>query len=344
MSLLIAMPAPWLPESGGGSSAAGAQYPALPALSQLLGKGRSLPGAPDWRAGVLAHLAGAPGIAPVAVAARAFDDMPAGTPLCLAAPVHMLAGISRVHLPPGGRLVLDTLEERAWCAAFNQEFGSESVKLHVGAPGGGWLLQAPFAPGARDAGPDVLAGEALMRQPATDENERLLRRLGTEVEMWLAAHELNREREARRVPVLNAIWFWDGGWAGSVPPVQGVAHVFGSLPGDAWLAGLARHAGTQVVPAAGWHDIAPLLAADAGVVPTSLIVLSPAQGVADGDFWQMAEAQWFAPIADAAARDARLQCRLQIGPRAWQIPDRSLLRWFRPRHRSWWQLAGQVHP
>lgn len=339
------MPAPWLPEPGSRAGAARAQFPHLPALSGLLAAGAPTPESPDWRAGIFAHLAGtATAIAPVAVAASGLAGLAGNAPLCLAAPVHMVAGISRVHLPPGGRLVLEPLEEQAWCAAFNQEFGSGSVKLHIGAPGGGWLLQAPFAPGARDAGPDALAGEALARKPAADENERLLRRLGTEVEMWLAAHEMNREREARHVPVLNAIWFWDGGTAQAVPPVPAVTHVASNVPGDAWLAGLARHAGTRVAQAAGWRDLDPAVAAEADADPTCVIVLAAGQGLAEEGFWESAEENWFVPLAARLPAAAGPPWLVQLGPRGWLVPDRSLRRWFRPRRRSWWQMAGQVRP
>jgi hypothetical protein len=239
-------------------------------------------------------------------------------------------------------LSLEPLEEQAWCAAFNQEFGSGDVQLHIGAPGGGWLLQAPFAPGARDAGPDALVGEALVRMPAADEQERRLRRLGTEVEMWLAAHEMNREREARRMPVLNAIWFWDGGNAQEVPPLPVVTHVFTNVTGDAWLAGLARHAGIRVVQAAGWHQVGAEATPAAHAGSTCVIVLSPEQGVADAPFWQSVEENWIVPLAALLPATAGAPWLVQVGPRGWQVPDRSLRRWFRPRRRSWWQMAGQV--
>jgi hypothetical protein len=347
MSLLIAMPAPWLPAPEAGGGAAAMQLPELPAFSRMLRQGRPGPAASDWRAGVFWHLSGGcASPAPVALAARALPALADGTPLCMAAPVHVVAGISRVHLPPGGRLRLDALEEQAWCAAFNQEFGAHGVQLHIAAPGGGWLLQAAFAGGARDDGPDALAGEVLARQPARDGNERLLRRLSAEVEMWLAAHALNREREARRQPVLNAIWFWDGGSAGAVPPLPGVTQVATNIGGDAWLAGLARHAGaTAPFVAARWNDIADTWRRDPGAAAGhGLIVLVPESGIADAGFWRMVEEQWLAPVAAEFPQHAGMKVLLQVGPRAWSLPHRSLLRWIRPRPRAWWQMAGVVRP
>lgn len=344
MTVLIAMPAPWLPESGAGGG--GSVLPELPAFSRLLRHGRRLPAAPDARGGLLSLLAMRPAhIAPGAVAARAIGSIPATVPSCMASPVHMVAGISRVHLAPGGRLMLDSVEEQAWCASFNQEFGSNEVKLHVVAPGGGWLLQAPFAGGARDAEPGMLEGEALARAPAADADERMLRRLGTEVEMWLAAHEMNREREARRVPVLSAIWFWGGGAAAQLPPLPEVAGVYSNGPGDAWLAGVARQAGAPVSKALCWDDVARLLPARAATgTGRCIIVLSPPRGAMDGEFWSMVEEQWMAPVWKALGHGEVRQLLLQVGPQAWSLPDHSMLRWFRPRRRNWWQLAGQVRP
>jgi hypothetical protein len=347
MSLLIAMPAPWLPAPEAGGAAAAMRLPDLPELSRMLREGRPGPAATDWRAGVLSHLTGGSGsIAPVALAARAVPVLAEGTPLCMAAPLHVVAGISRVHLPPGGRLRLDAVEEQAWCAAFNQEFGAHGVQLHIAAPGGGWLLQAAFAGGARDEAPDALAGEVLARQPARDGNERLLRRLSAEVEMWLAAHELNREREARRLPVLNAIWFWDGGAAQAVPPLQGAGRVATNVAGDAWLAGVARHAGAPApLVAARWNDIAAVWRGGAGAAAGhGLIVLVPESGIADGEFWRMVEQEWLAPVAGEIRRMAGAKVLLQVGPRAWSFPHRSLLRWIWPRRRAWWQMAGVVRP
>ena len=63
---------------------------------------------------------------------------------------------------------------------------------------------------ARDPAPEDLIGQPLARIAARDDAERTLRRLGAEIEIWLAGHELNREREARNLPPLNALWFWGG--------------------------------------------------------------------------------------------------------------------------------------
>jgi hypothetical protein len=343
MTPLIAMPGPWLPEDPADAGAL-AGIPELPALTRLLRRARRLPDAGDWRAGVLAALGAGAGVASVSVAARALPELAADVPLCLAAPLHVVAGMSRVHLQPGGRLVLPPTEDQAWCEAFNQEFGSSGLRLHSAAPGGGWLLHAPFAPGARDAAPEALVGTALERQPAASEAERSLRRLGAEVEMWLSGHALNRAREARRQQPINAIWFWDGARAGVLPAMAAPRAIVdaGGLP-DAWLAGLARHFALSATVARDWNQGLQAGTAAAGAGPL-LIVLAPDGGGASGQYWQMLEDNWFGPAARTLAGRGIAGLRLQIGSCAFALPHRSLSTWLRWHRRSWWQLCGQTRP
>lgn len=343
MTPLIAMPGPWLPEDPADAGAL-AGIPELPALTHLLRRARRLHAAGDWRAGVLAALGAGAGVAPVSVAARALPELAADAPLCFAAPLHVVAGMSRVHLQPGGRLVLPPSEDQAWCDAFNQEFGSGGLRLHGAAPGGGWLLHAPFAPGARDAAPEALVGTALERKPAASEAERSLRRLGAEVEMWLSGHALNRAREARRQLPINAIWFWDGAKVGNLPVMSAPRAIVDAsgLP-DAWLAGLARHFSVTATVVRDWSHGLETGTATAGAGPL-LIMLAPHGDDASGQYWQMLEDNWFAPAARTLAERGIAGLRLQIGRCAFALPHRSLSRWVRWQRRSWWQLCGQARP
>jgi hypothetical protein len=322
MSLSIAMPGPPLPEFE--NAAARAAQPALPALSALLARARRLPDADHWRAGALMDC-GVPAAASTiaAVAARALPALAADAPICLAEPVHVVAGISRVHLPPDGRLQLDAGELSRWADAFNREFGEPQLQLHPVA--GGWLLAAPFAQGARDPAPAALLGEPLARVAARDEAERALRRLGAEVEMWLAAHPLNREREARQLPPVNNLWFWGGARATALPalarPPQALCVV--GEP-DAWLAGLAVHCAVPLQRVAHWPDLPPGRA--------TLLALPHLEGAWRD--WSELDARWFEPATQALRAGDLPALRLQIGDRAWQLPDHSPLRFLR-RRRAW---------
>jgi hypothetical protein len=273
------------------------------------------------------------------VAARAVPGIAPGTQACFATPLHVLAGISRVHLPPGGLLELDPAEDNAWRAAFNAEFGPQA-QLHAAAPGGAWMLAAPFAQAARDAAPESLMGEALERAPAADAAQRALRLLGAEVEMWLAAHALNREREARHEPVLNVIWFSGGA---QVAPVTAVGPLRGIVSGgrpDAWLAGLSAHARVPVTIASGWDAALRRLAVDGNAHADLLVVPAPDAAGSASQYLQGLEDHWFAPVANALEAGEMNGVRLQIGGRAWQVRRRPAMRWLRWR-RSWWQMIGQ---
>jgi hypothetical protein len=324
MSLLIAMPGP--PEMdvpGAGSSG----LPALPALSSMLARARRLPSAADWRAGVLTALGGTGAFAQipaVAIAASALSAAP-GLALCFAAPLHVVAGISRVHLPPGGWLQLEPEESTRWVDAFNREFGGADLRLHATA--GGWLLVAPFAHAARDPSPELLIGEPLQRSAARGDAERALRRLGAEAEMWLAAHPLNAERAARQQPPLNSLWLWGGGHAMPLPSfAKAPRAVFVAGAADAWLAGLAAHGAVPLVQVQNWNSVA-------ATQDALLALTSPSLGISAAH-WQQLEATWLEP-AMRSLRDGSIDVlRLQIGNSAWQLPDPSPLRWLR-RSRPW---------
>ncbi|MET0282371.1 MAG: hypothetical protein ABW278_14790 [Steroidobacteraceae bacterium] len=328
MTLLIATPGPLLPEDGHAQATA---PPPLPALDSLLAAARRLDNAPDWRAGVLQALQAADASLPaIALVARGLPELASGTPLCLVTALHVVPGMSRVHLPADGILALDAVEREAWRDAFNREFGADQLLLH--AVPGGWVMQAACAAAARDADPHTLLGQPLARSAAAGEAERNLRRLGAEVEMWLAAHPLNAMREARRQPPLNCLWFSGGGHALALP-------TFGSLPGvvlspsgpDPWVAGLALHCGVPCVTAGvDW----PL----AQSAPDALVIAATAAALDARDQWQALEARWFEPAWHAWRAGAIRALRLQIGRSAWQLPSRSPLRWLR-RRRAWWQAV-----
>lgn len=314
--------------------------PELPALTRLLRRSKRVADVPDWRSGLLAALGSTSQPPPVAIAARALPSLPTGASLCFASPLHVVAGISRVHLPPGGRLHPEAEEDAAWRAAFNEFFAGEGLQLHAVTPGGHWLLQAECAASARDADPAELIGEALARPVAADPTERALRRLGAEVEMWLATHPLNRTREARRQPPVNALWFWSGGRAVALPLWSQPARLLSAAPPDAWLAGLAAHLSCAVEVVSEWQQVASTQARRSDDVVVA--VLTPDAGGASGQYWQMLEQEWFAPVAQAMEAGRIGDLQLVIGRSDWRAPERSWLRWWPRRRLTWWQATGSV--
>lgn len=319
MTPLIALPA-----------AKGNLLPELPALTRLLHGATRLSVATDWRSGVQAALA--PGLSaavPAQIAAGAVPALLPGSGVCLATPVHVVPGISRMFLAPADSLTVDADEQELLRLAFNHEFSAPGVQMH--AAGAGWLLEAPFASSANDPDPEALAGSALTREPAVSGAAKSMRRLGAEVEMWLAATPVNRLREQRGVSPVNCIWFWGGAQvAAPSPPVQR-SGLFSNREPDAWLAGLAARCNAPLQQVQHWDAVRSSAAA--------LVVLQPP---ALGDVslqlpsW---EANWFEPVwRDLAARQLPA-LRLQIGGSVWQLPASRLARWLR-RPRPWWQAVS----
>jgi hypothetical protein len=169
----------------------------------------------EWLAGSLARTDLA-GVAPACVAAAAAAPPPAAranVTTWIATAVALTAGLTRVHLDHRGILRLPDAEQTLLAADFSRAFGSSGYQL-VPLQCGDFLLATPgiaalaTAEPARCAGGDV--AQALPQGTAAGP----LRRLLSEIEMWLHGQALNGARRARGVPPVTALWLW-GAAAGS---------------------------------------------------------------------------------------------------------------------------------
>jgi hypothetical protein len=180
--------------------------------------------------------------------------------------------------------------------------------------------------------------------------------------MWLAEHPLNRARESRRLPPLNALWLWGGARAAAVPTLPPAAGIASLSPPDAWLTGMAAQLQCEVIEATGWEQLraatpatslqqlrsaTPALssvpARDGQAPPAAMIVVAADADSASGHYWQMMEQQWFAPISRAMQAGALSGLRLQIGRAGWVIPPRSAFAWLR-RRRHFAELILGANP
>jgi hypothetical protein len=327
MTQAIVMP---ISVSGAPAATEAVAFPELPGLSAMLHGARRLRDAADWRSGVLAALAmpDADSQPMTKIAACALASLAPGAGICLALPVHVVAGTSRMFMAAPASFALDAVRREELRRAFNAEFGSADLQLH--AVGSGWLLQAPFAAAASDGSPESLRGAALAREPALSTAGRSLRRLGAEVEMWLAALPFNAVRERRGEPPINSIWFWSGATTGGMPaPGRAPGALITNEEPDAWMAGLASLCGLAFRQASAWQEVRDM--------PGAMVILQPSLGdaVAMLPAWESA---WLEPVRrDLASRRLR-GLRLQIGRSTWQLPAPRLARWFR-RARPWWQMV-----
>jgi len=238
---------------------------ALPHLAQLLARltliqrddaevfTLSLPHERAWAAAQGWH--GADGCLPFAAQAAAADGIKVGELAWgLVTPSHWHVGRDHVTLADPAALNLSADESRAAFGAVRELFESEGFRMEWGAPTRWYvaherLSELPCASLDRVIGRNV---ELWMRGT----QDKLIRRLQSELQLLLYPHALNDEREQRGELTLNSFWL---SGCGRAQPTPHDVHVNDTLReallADDWLAW-----------AQAWHtldagDIAACLAA-----------------------------------------------------------------------------------
>jgi hypothetical protein len=240
--------------------------------------------------------------------------------LAMATPVHLVAGMSNVALPAEGILEIDALEADSLAAAFNRSFGGHGARLiRVARSGLVCALDTKLA--AETTPPDeALGGDVYAHQPR-GEGSAQLRRLSTEIEMWLFDHELNAARRSRALPVINALWLWGGG-AGDAP----LPRMAGWAAGDDVL--FSTFDRRLRYPAA-----SDLAGDHSGPSRSGVIVVAAWPGSAE---WEQIEPRWLGPaIEDLKARRLS-RVDISAAGRSFRLSARGLRRFWR-RSRPWWQ-------
>jgi hypothetical protein len=297
---------------------AGVDRQRAPLLERLLARADASREIQDWRADafrILAPRTSMPGVGAAAWCSQGggslTDRPPAdgavpGT-VFMATPVHYVAEMSNVRLASDGVLSLERSEADRLVADFNRVWSDAGVRLAVGRRADLFcLMDQPLPATTHD--PRDARGRHIESYLPTGEGAPRLRRLMSEIEMWLFEHEVNRGRSAGAKPVVNGLWLWGGGPAlYSLPPIRG------------WTVG---------------ED--PLFAAWAeGPDETSsgVAVIAAQPGTAE---WHDREANWLQSSCRAlrARRIERLE--LSAGHRAFSVGAAWRWRWWR-RPRPWWE-------
>lgn len=170
----------------------------------------------------LASWAGQPALAREApatiasAASRSVQPRPAGCTVWLATPVHLVAGLSSVHLDERGLLHVEAGVRQALAAEFNDVFEGSGFQLEA-LPSAGFLLSMLDSAAAATVDPARLLGASISEVLPTASDAPALRRLSAEIEMWLHDHPANQERARRGRPPISALWMWGGG-----PPRESV--------------------------------------------------------------------------------------------------------------------------
>ncbi|GMU71852.1 MAG: hypothetical protein AMXMBFR42_13120 [Burkholderiales bacterium] len=201
-----------------------------------------------WRAALLSAL-GAPHTdtahdlpaAPLAALGAGAD--PHGGFALAADPVALVAGREDVAI--AGRVDdLGAADARALVAALDAHFADDGLAFEAPRPDA-WFAFARRRPDLRTTPLDAALGSAMSGLLPKGGDARTWLRWATEIQMLLAAHPVNAERERRGLAPMNGLWFWGGGTladVGLVAPFR--AHAPDGAEGD-FLRGLARHAGGE---------------------------------------------------------------------------------------------------
>jgi hypothetical protein len=215
--------------------AAGAEEVAAPAASGEPG----MSGAAADAGGGDRIGADAPGAADASVALH----RPGGS-VWIATPVHLIAGLTSLHLDRRSILRLSPTDCENFANDFNRTFAGSDLLLKP-LPSGDFLLHGPATLIGSTTEPARALVADLEASLPKGTHAKPLKRLGAELEMWLHAIPLNETRRRRGELPVSTLWLWGGGphvafeaqadTSGAHSPNAQIALSFGT---DPYLAGL----------------------------------------------------------------------------------------------------------
>ena len=226
---------------------------ALPGLEQLARSGTRATLPVGWRPWLARWLLGPDDplsdLAPAAVAARSLSSVQAvegaaAGSVWLATPVHLLAGLSSVHLDVHGVLRIVDEDATALAGEFMRVFEGSGWRLEA-LESGEFLAFGPEIAPADTVEPARWLGRDVAEGLPTGPGARVLRRLGVEIEMWLHGSPLNDVRARRGDAAISTLWLWGGGSAGPRGPSARTNSHTRLCGTDSYLGGLGAHIGER---------------------------------------------------------------------------------------------------
>lgn len=319
---------------------------------------------PDgWRAWIASLLGRADlaGASPAAIAAAAVCDASRAPQepqphefVWFADPVHLIAGLTSMHLAPRGVLTLDSPTQRALRDAFGAMFAERRMRL-VPTRAGRFLASGPAPEGdVRTTEPQRALGSNILEAVPSGAGAGALLSLGAEIEMWLHEHPLNAARLRARQPAISTLWLWGGGpplvdagrAAASTSGSSSSAAIFGD---DPYMEGLARLCGARIAPQSPDLESAMAERAPRRVVALELFRApqappesAGARGTPNergmsaltdaGDPLMTFDREWVAPALERLARGELSRLTVVANDRRVSITARDRLKlWRRPR-------------
>ena len=234
----------------------------------------------------------------------------AGLPIdaWLVTPLHLIAGLTTLHLPTDGVLRLSADEARELAARFAITFGADGLALHP-LEDGSMLLSGLSGCAAETVDPALLSSpfssQALASAQPAGEGAARLRALMTEIEMWLHDLPLNREREQAGLPLIRSLWLWGGGPTHHAEPQPAAAAPLGEAScfivhtRDPWARACCGLVGIDCEPLEMTPEFFTRVAAalqSGELSKLTLIATDRAVSVRPSDRWR-----WWRPRRDALA-------------------------------------------
>ena len=247
----------------------------------------------------------------------------------MATPVHLVAGLTTLHLDRRSVLRLEAAEGIRLRDEFHHVFHDSGFELRSLDSGDFLLFGTAVAEGgppepARFLGADMT--EAQTADPA-------LRRLGAEIEMWLHGHPLNVERQRRGELPVTGLWLWGGGPVLAPAPLRSTSPdiAFGN---DAYLRGLLSLSGGKVLPIPGQPDSLFSYPHARGVV----VLIEIASMLHSNRTWTLFDAvtqidrSWITPAVEALHRGQLQRLVILANDQQFILRRRDRLKfWRRPR-------------
>ncbi len=128
----------------------------------------------------------------------------------IATPVHLIAGLTSLHLDRRSILRLPTADLESFANDFNRTFAGSDLFLQP-LPSGDFLLHGPATLTGSTTEPARALAADLEASLPKGTDAKPLKRLGSELEMWLHATPHNEVRQRRGEVPVSALWLWGGG-------------------------------------------------------------------------------------------------------------------------------------
>ncbi len=147
----------------------------------------------------------------------------AGATVLVATPVRYVAEMNNVRLPADGILSLRHAEAETLARDFNRVWHDAGMRVIAGRGAAMFCVcDQPLQVATDD--PEEFLGRHIDEHLPTGAGAPRLRRLMSEIEMWLFEHAVNRARVGAGEPAVSALWLWGSGSAlSALPPIAGWA-------------------------------------------------------------------------------------------------------------------------